>query len=63
MTWSKRHCPKKEEGFISYHQPLIDVQWYLIKGNILKRPPRYERMVAWHIKESVPDVEILKVGQ
>ena len=29
-----------------------------IKGNILKKPPKYERMVVWHTKEVVQDAEI-----
>ncbi|MBT4510734.1 MAG: glutaredoxin family protein [Chloroflexi bacterium] len=30
----------------------------VIKGNILKKPPKYERMVVWHTKEVVQDAEI-----
>jgi hypothetical protein len=32
------------------------------KGKVLKQPPKYERMVAWHIYRNAQDVKTQRVG-
>lgn len=34
----------------------------MCKGKVLKQPPKYERMVAWHIYKNVHDVKVQRAG-
>jgi hypothetical protein len=36
--------------------------WLNVKGKVLKQPPKYERMVAWHIYRNAQDVKTQRVG-
>jgi len=41
---------------------LTDKPFGINMGKVLKQPPKYERMVAWHIYRNAQDVKTQRVG-
>jgi hypothetical protein len=53
---------KIEEQEFVIEDPQTFFDQNIDKGKVLKQPPKYERMVAWHIYRNAQDVKTQRVG-